>query len=262
MRLPRRPYLGAITVVLVALAVSCGDDAALPPASTTAPHWEYEGEHGPETWGELTTDYAACSQGVAQSPIDLGSAVAADLPSLEIAYGAGPVSIADNGHTVQATVTGGGNAITVDGTDFRLLQMHFHTPSEHTIDGEFAPAEVHFVHTSQAGELAVIGVMLVEGVDRHEAWATFTEAAGSGEGAAVDATLDWPGLLPADVTTIRYAGSLTTPPCTEGVRWMVMDTPVAVTMDQLEALAAAHEGNHRPVQSVNGRDVLTDAPQS
>jgi len=256
-----RRLVTASVLVFTVLAVGCSDDVPAVTKGSEAPHWEYEGEHGPETWGELTTDYAACSQGLAQSPIDLGSALAADLPALEIAYGANPVSIADNGHTVQATVTGGDNGITVDGTDFTLLQMHFHAPSEHTIDGQFAPAEVHFVHKSQAGELAVIGVMLVEGVDRHEAWATFTEAAGAGEGAAVDATLNWPALLPGDVTSLRYAGSLTTPPCTEGVRWMVMDTPVAVSVEQIEALAAAHEGNHRPVQSLNGRDVLTDAPQ-
>jgi carbonic anhydrase len=254
----RRPFLAAVTVVLTAFAPGCSDDVSPVTKGSEPPHWGYEGDHGPEVWGELTADYAACSHGLAQSPIDLGVATPADLPDLTPAYEPGDVSIGDNGHTVQATATGGTSSITVDGTVFTLLQMHFHIPSEHTIDGEFAPAEVHFVHRSDAGELAVLGVMLDEGPQPHAAWSVFTDAASVGEGATVDVTLDWPSLLPSDTSTIRYAGSLTTPPCTEGVRWMVMDTPVLVSGQQLEALSAAHEGNHRPVQAVNGRAVSAD----
>jgi carbonic anhydrase len=211
-------------------------------------------------WGELSDDFAACSDGLAQSPVDLGSATPSDRLDLTVDYESGPVTIADNGHTVQATVADGDHGITVEGTAFELVQMHFHTPSEHTIDGEFAEAEAHFVHRSAEGELAVIGVMLIEGDEPNASWGAYTDAAGGGEGVAVDATLDWPSLLPDDLTTLRYSGSLTTPPCTEGVRWMVMDEPVALAADQLAALAAVHEGNHRPVQPLNGREVLADIP--
>jgi carbonic anhydrase len=253
-----RPLIAASVLVFAVLGASCSDDAGSAGGSPQAPHWEYEGEHGPEAWGALSADFAACSEGLAQSPIDLSAAAVADLPDLAVDYAAGAVSIVDNGHTVQANDAGGGNMITVDGTQFTLLQMHFHTPSEHTVNGEFAPAEVHFVHRSEAGELAVIGVMLTEGDATHEAWAAYTAAASVGEGNMVDTTLEWPALLPTEMSTIRYAGSLTTPPCTEGVRWMVMDVPVALAAEQLEALAAAHEGNHRPVQALNDREVLTD----
>ncbi len=253
-----RPIL--INAVLLALiGVACSDDVPTGVSTSETPHWEYEGEHGPEAWGTLSADFAACSEGLTQSPIDLGEAAVAELPDLVVDYAAGAVSVIDNGHTVQANDTVGGSAITVDGTRFSLLQMHFHSPSEHTIDGEFAPAEVHFVHRSEAGELAVIGVMLTEGDVPSDAWAAYTEAASVGEGNTVETSLDWPALLPAEMSTVRYAGSLTTPPCTEGVRWMVMDTPVPLAAEQLEALAAAHEGNHRPVQVLNGREVVADA---
>lgn len=253
-----RPVLIS-ALLLAAVGVACSDDAPVADTGSPSAHWEYEGEHGPEAWGALSADFAACANGLTQSPIDLSAAQVADLPDLAVDYTAGAVSVVDNGHTVQANDTVGSSAITVDGTRFGLLQMHFHSPSEHTIDGQFAPAEVHFVHRSEAGELAVIGVMLTEGDVVHEAWAAYTEAALVGEGNTVETTLDWPALLPAEMATVRYAGSLTTPPCTEGVRWMVMDTPVALAAEQLEALAAAHEGNHRPVQSLNDREVLTDA---
>ena len=210
-------------------------------SSTEVPHWEYEGEHGPEAWGALSEDFAACAEGLAQSPVDLGSATPSDRLDLTVDYESGPVTIAD-------------------GTTFELAQMHFHTPSEHTIGGEFAEAEAHFVHRSAEGEWAVIGVMLIAGDEPNASWGAYTDAAAGGEGVVVDATLDWPALLPADLTTLRYSGSLTTPPCTEGVRWMVMDEPVALATDRLAALAAAHEGNHRPVQPLNGREVLADIP--
>jgi carbonic anhydrase len=256
-------------VLLAALAgVSCGDDGPQDISSSkVSAHWSYEGEDGPAAWGELAAEYAACSTGSAQSPIDLGAPEEADLPDLQISYQPGEVSVTDNGHTVQATAAVNPNgapspaasSITLDGTTFTLVQMHFHSPSEHTINGEFAPAEVHFVHRSESGELAVIGVMLTVGTTENAAWGAYTDTLSVGEEQTVTTTLDWPAMLPTEASTIRYSGSLTTPPCTEGVRWIVMDTPVEISTAQLAAFVEAHEGNHRPVQDLYDREVLIDS---
>jgi carbonic anhydrase len=265
----RRILWAPLMITAVLGGVSCGDDG--PSQQTKAEsqaesqaevsaHWSYEGAEGPAAWGALSAEYAACSVGLAQSPIDIGTAQPSDLPDLQINYVAGDVSVTDNGHTVQATAASGSSSIIVDGTQFTLLQMHFHAPSEHTINGEFAPAEVHFVHRSEAGELAVIGVLLTVGTTDNAAWNAYTETLSVGEETTVNARLEWPAMLPSEALSIRYSGSLTTPPCTEGVRWIVMDAPVEISAAQLDAFVEAHEGNHRPVQNLNDREVLTDAP--
>lgn len=255
-------FWAPLLVVALLAGISCGDDGPLDASeSKVATHWSYEGTDGPAAWGELAAEYAACSTGSAQSPIDLGIAKITDLPELLINYRSGEVTVTDNGHTVQATAASSSadsSSITLDGTEFTLLQMHFHAPSEHTINGVFAPAEVHFVHLSETGELAVIGVMLTEGSTEHAAWNRYTETLSVGEGQSQATTLEWAEMLPGDALTIRYAGSLTTPPCTEGVRWLVMDTPVEISAAQLDAFVDAYEGNHRPVQDLNDREVLAD----
>lgn len=238
--------------VLAAVASSCrrSDDGA----GHEGGSWGYHGEDGPDRWGELSDEYATCASGSEQSPIDLGSATPDQLVELTIDYRPGAVSIADNGHTVQADVVGaaaGDNSITVDGIRYELLQMHYHTPSEHTVDGLFAPAEMHFVHRSSAGDLAVVGVMAIRGDATNTPWVPYTDAMRAD--GAVEVDLDWPALLPTDTTTVRYPGSLTTPPCSQGVRWMVMRTPVQLSPDQLAALAAVHGDNSRPTQPLNNR---------
>lgn len=250
--------LVAAALTLVLVGASCGSDDPDPVGSSESPHWEYEGSAGPDAWGSLSAEYSACGEGRAQSPIDLGVAVATDSPDLVVDYRSGAVTIVDNGHTVQANVDEAESTVAVDGDVYSLTQMHFHAPSEHTIDGEFAAAEVHFVHKSDAGDLAVIGVLLMETSERNEAWAAYTDAADSADSEGVAAVIDWPALLPDDAATIRYSGSLTTPPCSEGVRWMVMATPVQVAAEQVAALTAIHSGNHRPVQALNDREVLFD----
>lgn len=246
----RRRFIQVAVLGVVATACRQSDSAAEHGGGS----WGYHGENGPDFWGGLRDEYASCASGTEQSPIDLGSATPDQLAELIIDYRRGMVSIADNGHTVQADVASaaaGSNSITVEGTRYELVQMHYHTPSEHTIDGLFAPAEVHFVHRSSAGELAVVGVMAVRGETTNSAWAPYIDAMGAD--GAVDVDLDWPALLPADTTTVRYPGSLTTPPCSQGVRWMVMRNPVEFSAEQLAALVAVHGDNSRPTQSLNGR---------
>src|SRR5690606_32113059 len=142
--------------ILAALAIGVSGAAAF--ASDSKPHWAYSGEAGPEHWGDLSAEYATCATGKMQSPIDLAKADAAGEISYAVAYEPVPLTILNNGHTIQFN-TGGVGTLSEKGTDYHLLQIHFHAPSEHVIDGEHAPLEAHFVHKSDAGVLSVLGVM-------------------------------------------------------------------------------------------------------
>lgn len=267
----KRWAIALVAATVLALAAcgtsSEGNETAEPTeeATTASPspaHWTYEGEEGPANWGELDPAYAACADGSAQTPIDIVDPTPTDLADPVFAYAAGEVGILDNGHTVQA-VAAAGNTVTVDGTAFPLAQMHFHTPSEHTIGGETFPLEVHFVHIDEAGTITVVGVMIQEGPEANAAWQPFVDALATAEVGVTDQTadLDWNALLPVGHRTYRYEGSLTTPPCTEGVHWLLMTDPIQLSADQIAAFTAAYEGNARPVQPLNGREVLVDSTE-
>ncbi len=214
--------------------------------------WSYEGADGPERWGSLSPEYAACRTGHQQSPVDL--------PVVEGGAGLdvrtdGPVlgRTADNGHTVQFTADDGAST-TIDGDDLHLVQVHFHAGSEHTVTGSRAAAEFHFVPADDDGELTVLAVLAECGADNpayddYVGGATADRVAGSGERTAVDVA----AMLHASRSYATYEGSLTTPPCTEGVRWIVLEDPVELGADQLAELEAAHDGNARPVQPLRGR---------
>jgi carbonic anhydrase len=220
-------------------------------------HWGYGGGEGPEHWADLDPAYGACSSGRNQSPIDLAGFVEAELPAIEFAAGANATEILNNGHTVQVNFPPG-NSISVGGHGFDLKQVHFHTPSENTIEGRSFPMEAHFVHADADGNLAVIGVMLEIG-DANDAvaalWRQMPEAAG--ESYALSSDFGALSLLPDDRAYYRFNGSLTTPPCSEGVWWHVMKNPVSVSEEQVSAfLHAVHHANNRPIQPVNARQVL------
>jgi carbonic anhydrase len=262
----RRPLMRFLAAAVIAvLLVACSGTAAptSPPPGSASPsagpaHWSYEGEDGPEHWGELDPAYSACADGSAQTPIDVVDPSPADLVNPEFDYQAGEASVVNNGHTIQANAAPG-NVLTLDGSEFPLAQLHFHAPSEHTINGQAAPVEVHFVHKTAAGVIAVVGVMLTEGGAANTAWEPFVGALTVGKDQTQPARLDWRAMLPASGLTIRYAGSLTTPPCTEGVHWLLMKETVELSADQIRAFAAAYEGNNRPIQQLNGRTVETDS---
>ncbi|MGA0878528.1 MAG: carbonic anhydrase, partial [Ilumatobacteraceae bacterium] len=244
---------------LVLALTACGDDDAADSAGsidttqaagTTAapakelPHWTYEGEEGPENWGELAPEYVLCADGSAQTPIDITNTIDADLTDPLFSYDVNSATVINNGHTIQANAAEG-NTLTVDGVDSPLKQIHFHAPSEHTIDGESAAAEVHFVHKTDDGVISVVGVMIVEDAAANTAWQPYVDAMGTVEGAETAIELDWAAMLPAVHTTYRYSGSLTTPPCTEGVNWFLMTESVSLSADQIAAITAAYEGNNR-----------------
>ena len=254
--------LGALAAVLVLAAAACGGSTASPSASASAAastpaHWTYEGEEGPAHWGELDATYTACADGSAQTPIDIVKPTGKDLPNPEFTYAAGAATIVNNGHTIQA-VAADGNTLTVAGVVSTLLQMHFHAPSEHTITGKQFAAEMHFVHKAADGALSVVGVMISEGTADNAAWAPYVDSLTTVKGTDGSATIDWAAMLPAEKLTYRYEGSLTTPPCTEGVHWFLMTTPVALSKAQIAKITAAYDGNFRPVQALNGREVDVD----
>ena len=227
-----------------------------------AVHWTYTGSTGAASWGTLDPAYATCSKGVAQSPIDLGATKKSDLPDLDMSYKAVAGTIVDNGHTIQIDVKSGAK-MKLDGTEYELAQFHFHGPAEHTVGGRTFPLELHLVHKSSAGKLAVIGVLVTSG-EENPAFASVLSNLPSAEnvGKAIG-EIDPSKLLPSLRATYRYTGSLTTPPCTEGVAWNVMAQPISMSKAQLDTLTKAfHEPNNRPVQPQGSRDVLLDTTAS
>jgi carbonic anhydrase len=220
-------------------------------------HWGYSGEAGPGNWGRLDASYAACASGKNQSPIDLANFVEADLKPIGFAYKAGTKEILNNGHTVQVNYAAG-SSITVDDRAFELKQFHFHAPSENRINGKHFAAEAHLVHADKNGNLAVVAVMLEEGAANPlltDLWKKMPKRAGDKN--ALPATLGVASLLPADRDYYRFSGSLTTPPCSEGVRWLVIKQPASASKAQIEQFTRVMgHPNNRPVQPLNARAVL------
>lgn len=232
---------------------------ATPPAEHQHAHWTYEGEEGPEHWGDLDPTYTSCSGGTHQSPIDVAGANGGDIANIEFAYQTNAsLQLENNGHMLQVTVPAG-SSITVEGKSYPLKQFHFHTPSEHTIDGRPEAMEMHLVHITDAKEIAVVGVMLAEG-DESVVLKSILEAIPTDIGPKHDlpGELDLNALLPQQRTTFRYSGSLTTPPCTEGVHWLLMTEPMTVSAAQVEAFASIFEMDARPVQPLNDRVITED----
>ena len=216
-------------------------------------HWGYSGEAGAAHWAELSP---ACA-GSNQSPVDLARFAEADLPPIQFSYAASVIDVVNNGHTVQVA-SAPGSQITIDGRIYRLLQVHFHAPSEHHINGASFPLEAHLVHAAENGDLAVVGVMYEAG----DANGVLAETLGNVPGAVNEkhefsAPLAPADLLPAERDYYRLNGSLTTPPCTEGVLWLVMKQPMAASPAQIDTLAKMlPEPNNRPLQPLNARIVL------
>jgi carbonic anhydrase len=222
-------------------------------AGGSAPHWEYGGKHGPAAWGEMDTAFADCKLGKVQSPIDIREAKKGDLTPLAFGYNATGAEVINNGHTIQINLADAG-AVTLDGVPYKLLQFHFHTPSEERVDGKSYPLVAHMVHKSADGKLAVVGVMLKEGKENAVLKAVFKNLPKTegGKSALAD-KFNAADMLPAGQAYYKYMGSLTTPPCSEGVRWQVMKEPIEVSKEQIKAFQALYKMNARPVQPMNGR---------
>jgi carbonic anhydrase len=227
-------------------------------ASYTHAHdtaWSYE---APAEWGNLSTDFQTCKSGVNQSPVEIRQAVNGQLPPLTLSYQARKESIVNNGHTIQINVKEG-DALKLDGEDFTLRQFHFHTPSENLIDGKRYPMAAHFVHASKDGHLAVVGVMFEAGAVNPALAEILREMpAEVNKEMALKHSLNLSALIPGDKHYYRFSGSLTTPPCTEGVRWLVLKQPIYASAEQLKKFTSllGEHGNSRPVQPLNGRVIV------
>ncbi|OZG74780.1 carbonate dehydratase [Hahella sp. CCB-MM4] len=219
--------------------------------------WSYSGKRGPAYWATLDDDFASCGQGKNQSPINLTQLLDGELPEIELHYPTQGDKVINNGHTVQVNFPSG-NILRMEGQAFELKQFHFHSPSENTINGQSFPLEAHFVHADKRGNLAVVGVMFEQGAANEglqPAWNQLPLHAGGQE--TLDVPIDATKLMPSSLEYYRFNGSLTTPPCTEGVRWLVLKEPVSISKEQVEAFQRAIPfDNNRPVQPVNARVIV------
>ena len=230
--------------------------AAASYASDGGVHWAYKGEHGPEHWGDLSPDFVQCKVGVNQSPIDIVGAVEADLPPLVLDYSSRTIDLINNGHTAQMNVEPG-SFLRVEGEEFELLQFHIHVPSEHWVNGEQFLLEAHYVHQNARGELAVVGVLYNEGEDPPALAKHISRIPSEvGKPVAFDEALSNLAIASMDKGYYRYNGSLTTPPCSEGVRWYVLKQIHTVSKKRRDIFNELIGDDARGPQPINARPVL------
>lgn len=217
-------------------------------------HWGYEGEAGPTHWGDLSPEFRTCKEGKSQSPVDIRNTVKEKLPSIEFHYSNSILNIINNGHTIKVNYSKG-SYIIINGKKYNLLQFHFHRPSENTVKGKHFDMEAHLVHRSDDGELAVVAVFMKEGKENafiKRVWEHLPEKMGHEE-KFNDVVVNVSDFLPESRAYYAFEGSLTTPPCTEGVKWFVLQTPVEVSANQIKRFESFYRMNARPTQPLNGR---------
>lgn len=229
------------------------------PFTAMASHWSYEGEGSPEHWAELNGEYKTCQKGMNQSPINIDTTVQAHVSPLITHYSDGPITLINNGHTIQAGLKQTtADAVMIDGVAFTLQQFHFHAPSENTVHGKHYAMEMHLVHKDAKGAVAVVAVMFDKGAanpELNKLWSAMPEKAE--QDVKITTQMDLNALLPKDKTYWRFSGSLTTPPCSEGVTWIVLKHPLTLSAEQLAKFThTMHHDNNRPTQPLNGRVVI------
>lgn len=227
-----------------------------------ASHWAYQGKQGPANWGELNPEFQTCKIGKMQTPVDLAGTTLAQAsgttgtPATE--YGSVPLKIVNDGHTIQVNVAPG-NFMTAGGKRFEFLQFHFHTPSEHTVNGKPYPMEVHLVHKDVEGKLGVLGIFLQTGTSSaalQSIWNNLPKKINR-EFHVQDVDFDLNALLPTGTDLYTYNGSLTTPPCSEGVQWFVLAQPIEISAQNVKQFVKLLGHNAKPVQPLNGRNIQT-----
>lgn len=219
--------------------------------------WSYSGPEGPDHWADLEPDYATCKTGMRQSPINIEGAQSADLPAIRFDYQVSPLKIINNGHTIQINYEPG-STMTVGDKQYSLVQFHFHHPSEEEIGGKRFDLVAHLVHKDAQGHLAVVAILFQSGQPNpflDLLWKNIPKEAGK-EVTKKKINLNAADLLPADRSYYTFAGSLTTPPCTEGVTWYVFKNPVDLSPAEIATFAKWYPDNARPIQPANGRQIL------
>ncbi|MBL4645113.1 MAG: carbonic anhydrase family protein [Rhizobiales bacterium] len=235
-----------------------GNSAAAPAGKSHGSQWGYSGAAGPDFWGNLKNEYAVCGTGKMQSPINISGGLSVIASDIEFNYSVSDLTIRNNGHTVQVDYNPG-SSIEVNGEQFNLLQFHFHTPSENLIDGKTYPMEMHLVHQNSAGQLAVVGVMMEYGernIALAEIWNHLPEHAGAPT-RIHNVAMNARDLLPITGNYHHFMGSLTTPPCSEGVNWYVLSEPVQASADQIGMFTAIIGENARPAQPTHNRMLIS-----
>ena len=220
-------------------------------------HWSYSGAEGPEHWGDLDPENSACKLGHQQSPIDITGAAKGQPEPIEFKYAPSPLKIINNGHSIQVNYAPG-SKISVAGKDYEVVQFHFHHPSEEEIQGKRYDMVTHIVHKDSEGRTAVVAVLMKSGRENpflKNLWAHLPATPGK-EQTIGEVSVNVGELLPASRGYYTFAGSLTTPPCSEGVQWFVLETPVEISPGQLAAFARLYPNNARPTQAANGRKIV------
>jgi len=230
-----------------------GAAPAAPEVPAPAAHWTYEGEGAPANWGKLRPEYITCATGKRQSPIDVKDTIRVDQDPIKFDYKASMFRITDNGHTVQIDV-GSGSKINVMGRQYELQQVHFHRPAEERVNGRVFDMVAHLVHKDEENRLAVVAVLLESGGENpliQTFWNNLPLEVG--QDIVANTPVDLTTLLPENRAYYAYMGSLTTPPCTEDVLWLVMKQPVQISPEQVAIFSRLYRHNARPVQLSNGR---------
>lgn len=240
---------GTLTVAVLGAAVLAG--ATLAVANENA-HWGYSYDNGPSKWAKMSEKFRTCGAGKHQSPINIEGKTGSDSIDVAFSYKAGPATVTNNGHTIQVNVAKG-NSVKIDGKPYDLVQFHFHTPSENTFNGLYFPMETHLVHKNAKGELAVVAVMIKVGsssiID------TLPAPTKAGRTVKASEEVNPAAILPADQKHYAFTGSLTTPPCSEGVTWVVMQEPIHASNETIARMHAILGGNNRPTNPLNGRKI-------
>lgn len=231
--------------------------AALPAKIGQATAWSYDGKTGPLNWAKLNPEYASCDAGHNQSPINIDKTLPSAIKPLKTLQRFPASNIINDGRTLQINFKEG-NIVVVDGMVYKMKQMHFHLPSENTIHGKSYPLEAHFLHADAKGNLAMIAVMFEEGAENKAISRIWEQLPSQIDKPMPLKSRTLPSeLIPQNKPYYRFSGSLTTPPCTEGVVWIVMKTPMTISKAQLASFKEVmHENNNRPIQALNGRLVV------
>lgn len=255
MNLLNKNYVKNVMLLLVIVIVTTLLISTPVLAAFGSPLWSYGGSENPTQWGKLSNDFALCELGRDQSPINIKNTVEDSPAKIDFDYKPSPLVVVNNGHTIQVNYAQG-STVTINGKKYALLQFHFHTPSEHNINDKASPMELHLVHRNEAGQLAVVGVMLNQGIANPliaEIWKQIPDIGATNT--VSDRLINASNLLPSKKSYFSYMGSLTTPPCSEGVSWNLFLEPITVSKEQVEIFAKIYQVDARPLQPINDRTV-------